>query len=581
MSPAQQAEIRKRVGSHKMAARVQREVPSSSHDDEDVPVGLHGIMAATEKLLAVNRGLVPTDERDSLEFKRLHTTDQLLGERVRLDADKTRLNVLRRAAKTRNLSGLHPGHFDAYAEGHLLGNPLSMPLEEINPLHLVEQARRVTQMGPGGLGSDEAITDEARALHPSQFGFLSSIEGPECHSDDTEVFTQSGWKFWPTVTEFDNLACKDADGALFFCKPERLIAAAYTGPMVQADARMFHLKVTPGHRLRVAPHPKRPDAWFDVFAGDYAEHFALRFDTGSKPFAGIETEFWHAPIIAKTSNSQNVIPPIRMDLWAEFMGWYLAEGNSTVRKRKNSDWLDAKTYISQSRDANPDCCERIAALLEQLPFGGKYSEAAQAFVIPGKQLAFYLQEFGFALDKFIPEYLFNVSVSARQRLFDAMLLGDGRINKTHTNFTSGSKQLATDFERLAIGLGKTTNFRKYWDNRPHVQAWTYEVSILKLRERVVSRTCQPGIGGLFSISDYSGLVYCATVPGGLLLTRRGASTGIWTGNSSRIGIDTRLAWGTKVGDDGKIYQRFHDRRSKKHRWLSPEDLHGLTVGLPD
>lgn len=172
------------------SSSVRREVPEAD-DDDDVSVGLNGIMAASEKLLAVNRGLIPTDERDSLEFKRVHTTDRLLRERVRLDADKTRLSLLRRSAKVRNLSGAHPGIFDAYTEGHLLGNPLSMPLEEINPLHLVEQARRLTQMGPGGLGSSEAITDEARALHPSQFGFLSTIEGPE--SERIGIDTRLAW----------------------------------------------------------------------------------------------------------------------------------------------------------------------------------------------------------------------------------------------------------------------------------------------------------------------------------------------------------------------------------------------------
>jgi DNA-directed RNA polymerase beta subunit len=54
-----------------------------------------------------------------------------------------------------------------------------MPLEEINPLHLVEQSRRITQMGPGGIPSDSSITMETAALHPSTFGFVSPIESPE------------------------------------------------------------------------------------------------------------------------------------------------------------------------------------------------------------------------------------------------------------------------------------------------------------------------------------------------------------------------------------------------------------------
>lgn len=154
--------------------------PAKGDDDPDhVPVGLRGVLGATEKLLAVNRGLVPPDERDSWQFKRIMPTDKLLRERVKLDADKTRLNLMRRLARFRSLKPVSSFAFDGYAQGLLIGNPLSMPLEEINPMHLVEQSRRVTQMGPGGLPSEDSITEEAQALHPSQFGFLSTLEGPE------------------------------------------------------------------------------------------------------------------------------------------------------------------------------------------------------------------------------------------------------------------------------------------------------------------------------------------------------------------------------------------------------------------
>jgi DNA-directed RNA polymerase beta subunit len=148
-------------------------------DAEHVAVGLRGIIAASENLLAVNRGLAEPDERDALQFKRLMTTDRLMRERVKMDADKTRFHVMRRLARSRSLKPVSPGVFNSYTEGMLIGHPLSMPLEEINPMHLVEQARRVTHMGPGGLPSEESITEEAQSIHPSQFAFISAIEGPE------------------------------------------------------------------------------------------------------------------------------------------------------------------------------------------------------------------------------------------------------------------------------------------------------------------------------------------------------------------------------------------------------------------
>jgi DNA-directed RNA polymerase beta subunit len=175
----------------KTVPEVQPRKDPDDDGEEYAPVGVDGLLAATEKLLAVNRGLEPTDERDSLVFKRFHTTDKLLAERVKLDADKTRQKLMYMSAKRKNLKMLHPFMFDGYANGMLLGNPLSAPLEEINPLHLMEQSRRATQMGPGGIGSDQAITEDMQAIHGSQFGFLSTLEGPE--SEKIGIDTRMAW----------------------------------------------------------------------------------------------------------------------------------------------------------------------------------------------------------------------------------------------------------------------------------------------------------------------------------------------------------------------------------------------------
>lgn len=175
--------------------QVKRPAPKAPEADPDhVSVGLKGLIAASENLLAVNRGMVEPDERDALQYKRLYTPDKLMRERVKLDADKTRMNLMRRVSKIRSLRAVVPGAFNSYTEGMIVGNPLSMPLEEINPMHLVEQARRVTHMGPGGLPSDDSITAEAQNVHPSQAGFISVLEGPESSRAGVDVRLAWGTK---------------------------------------------------------------------------------------------------------------------------------------------------------------------------------------------------------------------------------------------------------------------------------------------------------------------------------------------------------------------------------------------------
>lgn len=554
--------------------QVKRPAPKAQVEDpEHVAVGVRGILAATQNLLAVNQGLAKPDERDALQFKRLMTTDKLMRERVRLDADKTRFNLMRRLARVRSLKPVQPGVFNSYTEGMLVGNPLSMPLEEINPMHLVEQARRVTQMGPGGLPSDESITAEAQNIHTSQFGFISPLEGPECFSDDTEVFTELGWVKWPEVRSDMKLACRVA-GRLEFHKPLRLICEPFSGDMIQGAGRAFNFLVTPNHRLWVSKHHSEKDRSFSWRYAYECFGKTLRFDTGHISYNGnLDWEYYSLPSPSRDTNNQVFVDKVPIGDWCEFMGWYLSEGCFSLQKKNISN----SVHISQSISVNPDCYTDIAELLGRLPFA--FSMNKKGFRLPGKQLAWYLSQFGYSDGKFIPEELLNAPWHARLRLYTAMLKGDGRMNKKHTNYVSVSKALAQGFERLAISLGFTTNFRVEKDSRAHVKTTNYCVSILKLRERVVG--VSQGVGGRWSRVPYNGNVYCAEVPGSMLLTRRGQSSGVWTGNSSRAGVDVRLAMGTKLGSDGKIYQKFRHPKTGSYHWLSAEDLDGKTVGIPE
>lgn len=174
--------------------RINRSAPSpGSYDSEEyVPVGLDGVLAASGKLLAVNRGEADVDNRDSLAYKRTMTVDRLMRERVRMDSDKSGRKLMRALAKKRNLQGMAPFHFDNYATGLLIGNPLSSPLEEINPMHIVEQAYRMTLMGPGGVGSRDSITAGMQNVNADQFGFVDPIAGPESEQAGVDTRLATG-----------------------------------------------------------------------------------------------------------------------------------------------------------------------------------------------------------------------------------------------------------------------------------------------------------------------------------------------------------------------------------------------------
>lgn len=159
--------------------------------EEYMSVGTAGLLAASEKLLAMNRGLVNQDERDSMRYQKIIRPAGMFRERIKMDSGKLSRQVMYQAAKRKNLSGLLPNAFDGYIDAVLRGNPLTSPLEEINPMQLVENARRITKMGPGGIPSSDSITDEAQAVHPSQFGFIDIIAGPE--SERAGIDVRAAW----------------------------------------------------------------------------------------------------------------------------------------------------------------------------------------------------------------------------------------------------------------------------------------------------------------------------------------------------------------------------------------------------
>jgi hypothetical protein len=499
-------------------------------DDEEeyVPVGVKGLLSASQKLLAINRGLDAPDERDSLLFKRILTTDRLLSERVRLDSDRVRGSMLPLIARHKNLKAVGPFAFDSYMEKFLIGNPLSSPLEEINPLHLLEQSRRATQMGPGGIGTDNAIT-----------------EGMQCHDADTEVFTRAGWKRWNEVSLEDELACK-LDERLEFHKPSSLHKSFYKGLMYGVDSNTVNFLVTPNHRIWTAPSV-RTKKWAFESAEEHYGKFRV-YSAAHIAYAGSDSSdyFELAPAPrASTGDRPRIIPPIDMGDWCEFLGWYMAEGSCYNTKKHHYT-----VTITQCPIANPEKCKKITDLLSKLPF--KFKQYGRNFVTGCKSLYLYLSVFGYCGDKYIPDFLFEVKSEYRRRFLDAFCLGDGNKNRAGANiFSTSSHRLAGGLARLLTLAGASVSLGNNWtgkNRKGEVSCTMHRVNELTVRIKEVKPHNHCKV-------EYEGYVYCASVPGGLLLTRRKGKQ-FWSGNSIRtdqFGFISSLEGPECIGKGTRVY----------------------------
>lgn len=136
------------------------------------------LMEVTKKLLRVNNGEDEPDDRDAMAYQHLMGPEDLFAERVQ-KAKSVARQLLWKASAKGNLDNMGSGAFDDAIRSALMGSGLGMPLEEINPADIFDQQARVTRMGEGGIPSLDAVPDEARAVQPSQFGFIDFLRTPE------------------------------------------------------------------------------------------------------------------------------------------------------------------------------------------------------------------------------------------------------------------------------------------------------------------------------------------------------------------------------------------------------------------
>jgi len=530
------------------------------------------ILAATQKLLRVHKGEELPDDRDAMAFQRTIGPEDLFAERLRKGAEAVR-RALWRATLPGNLQRLPPGLFEKYVRGAILDTKLGAALEQINPGELYDQRMRVTRMGEGGIPSADAVPDE-------------------CFDAKTEVFTARGWLRWPDVVDDDLFACQ-IRGRMEYHLAHRLIRKHYSGKLFGIKTRTLDHLVTPMHRMwcRKYRNKGRLAEWCFELAEDGFRR-PRQFQVACLPLEGHDVSNWTLPI---TSGARTILGPFRITDWAAFLGWYLSEGGmDKYALRVRSKY---HITISQDTDANPVNVRHIAALLTRMRI--PYSYHGHNFVIVNKQLGHYLTSCGTsAKQKCMPDEVFEWPESARRALFESLVAGDGhrRANGSIT-FTTTSARLNKQFCRLATTLGYAARMRKPRVHKNKAHNDTFACGVLLSTVQGITSARQ--YATCYYKQIYNGAVYCAEVPGGLLLVRRNGSVPMWSGNSrnvqpshlgfidpvhtpesEKIGIDSRIAIRTLKAKDGRLYSRFIEPKTGNIIWKSPQDVADAVVAFP-
>jgi DNA-directed RNA polymerase subunit beta' len=140
------------------------------------------LLDASRNLLQTHQEKRDPDDRDSLQFKELWSTEDFIKERL----EKNKFDIARKIRRTLNNDKrttidkiVNPSTFSNTVESFFTTDDKSSAIEQLNPLQMLAGMNKVTIMGAGGVGSDRAVTDEMRNIHPSHFGFIDPIHTPE------------------------------------------------------------------------------------------------------------------------------------------------------------------------------------------------------------------------------------------------------------------------------------------------------------------------------------------------------------------------------------------------------------------
>jgi thymidylate synthase ThyX len=382
--------------------------------------------------------------------------------------------------------------------------------------------------------------------------YLSFSRGA-CFDSETEVLTSDGWKKWENIVGNEFFATLNMETEeLEFQESTQIIRELYHGKMYHIQTECVDLKVTPNHRMVVrkvdTQAARRKEEGLSIVRADELLGRRVKYKRTAN-WVGESPEYFDIPDVESHSRGNNrnggintiVCTGIRVNAMAfvKFVGYWLAEGGLT--HTPGSGYM---VTLSQKWDGK--AWEGILEVLDDLPFeysvgvretkdigDNKGCENQATFRISGgKALYDFLKSYDGVENKGVPKELKNWGREYQQEMILAYLEGDGCLSFRSAlgEGPTVSKRLADDLQEAALRAGWSASIRmrdSKWKRKPHHR----DVYIVGFAER---RNSEPVVNTNGRIQDemvdYSGMVYCATVPNGTLYVRRNGKP-CWSGNS--------------------------------------------------
>ena len=350
-----------------------------------------------------------------------------------------------------------------------------------------------------------------------------------CLTSDHDVMTLGrGWVPIAEVTTDDWVAQLNREsGKMEYVHPKETFAFAHTGEMYEVETQGLSLKTTLNHRMWVQ---RRDHPDFELIEAHKMRGKRVRFQSAAEVECADGTyDLGEFHFEGDTMNA-----------WLTFVGIWYAEGWSYINEEQSIRRVEFAANKPRVQEALVDACNR-------LDFKYSFNTKSEKFYVNERTIAYMLKELSVgAVNKKIADWVFLLSAAQTRLFLEGMCLGDGHETETSLAYYTSSINLRDNVQQLCQHAGWTSEYMKTSDVGHTVmkkdrtlitttaEAWRIGIRRTRLRPTLNHGHVHTQSGQREEITQFSGHVYCISVPSEVFLVRRNGVC-VFTGNSSRHG----------------------------------------------
>ena len=223
--------------------------------------------------------------------------------------------------------------------------------------------------------------------------------------------------------------------------------------------------------------------------------------------------------------------------WMELLGFWFAEGSCTYSPEQ-------RKYRISLTQKKPDNIEYVEGLVERNKhrFKNTFHKYARQgggynWELYDIEVASDFKEYGKQTVRSIPKWIKSADIDSMKAFLNGFIVGDGSIDKNGcVKLCTSSPRMADDLHEMCVKVGYIASRKCY---RSNAKGAAYQGRIIKKPELYYEVKLSTRRGEYPHVSkkdwykmDYSGFVYCVTVPSGMVMVRRNGYN-MWSGNTDR------------------------------------------------